>query len=148
MAKQKFNLAIRELENARSAYSKIWVIDGYHFPKIRLIIKNTKGTPRIGLLLDLRNYDYLPPSATLMDIRFKQFIGLNQVPVDINGTPDGRPHIMYNQQTKRIWFCLPGVQEFHNLYPEAPWEFIRYKDESNILTIVDNIINLIDRKKV
>lgn len=89
----------------------------------------------------------MAPSAILMDVGFKKYLQPNAVPATIEGTPDGRPHIMFNPQTKRSWFCTPGTQEFHNLYKEDPWEFIRYEEQGNIVSIVNNICNLIDRKK-
>jgi len=128
-------------------HSEIWEIDGVHFPIIRLVIKDPIGTPRVGVVLNLRNFDYGPPSATLMDIHFKRYLVPEDVPATTEGTPDGRSHIMFNQITRRCWFCSPGLQEYHDLYPEDPWELIRSRAQGSIISIVNNICNLIDRRK-
>ena len=82
-----------------------------------------------------------------MDINFKRFLTPEEVPADIKNTPDGRSHIVFNQNTRRCWFCSPGFFEFHVMYPEDPWELIRDTKEGNIVTIIETICNLIDRKK-
>lgn len=82
-----------------------------------------------------------------MDISFKLYLTHEQVPAAINGTPDGHPHVVFNPQTKRCWFCSPGFQEYHDLYHEDPWELIRGTKEGEIVSIVNTICNLIDRGK-
>jgi hypothetical protein len=124
----------------------VWLIKEYQFPYIKLIVKDLKNNPSIGLLLNLRNYNYLPPSIYPMNIGFKRFLNLKEVPGIVEGS-DKRPHVVFNEESRRVWFCTPGTYEYHFLYREDPWEYLRYTPQGTLLSILDSCINLIDRKK-
>lgn len=145
MAKKKFEITFKELRTISPKYSGIWIIDKVQFPFIRLIIKNSSGQPSIGMLLDLRNYDYLAPSIKLMDIYFRRYLN----PEEIRGVLDaeGIHHIPYDHNNV-LWFCEVGTFEYHVFYKEDPWELVRYSDKGNISSIVERTINLIDRSKL
>lgn len=147
VSQRKFESSLAELEKASPAYSDTWIIKEHKFPFIKLIIKDLKDTPSIGLLINLRSYDYIPPSITLMDIEFKRFLNINEVPGVIE-SPNKRPHVVFNKELQRIWFCTPGTYEYHFLYREDPWEYLRRTIHGKLLSILENCIHLIDRKKL
>lgn len=128
-----------------SKYSGIWLIDKVYFPFIRLIIKDLSGQPSIGILLNLRNYDYLPPSVSLMDTSFKRLLN----PREVQGVLDaeGRRHIVHGANGI-LWFCEVGTYEYHSFYRKDPWELVRCTNRGNIFSIVERTINLIDRTKL
>lgn len=144
VAQKKFEIATEELISASSKYSGIWVIDGTHFPLIKLIIKNSSGKPSIGLLLNLRNYDFMPPSVRVMDTSFKRPLNLKEIPCNLDDA--GQSHVVQDQYG-RVWFCEVGTFEYHFLYKEDPWELVN-TDNSKILSIVERILALIDRAKL
>lgn len=146
MAKKKFEKVTEEIENIKSIYSDIWVIDGINFPFIKLIIKNSSGKPSIGLLLNLRDYDFMPPSVNVMDISFKRPLTLAEIPGNLDS--NGYSHVVHNKKNKKVWFCEVGTFEYHLFYNEDPWELVRYTANGTILSIIERIISLIDRTKI
>ena len=144
MAKRKFEVAVKELRTINPKYSDIWIIDKVQFPFIRLIIKNSSGQPSIGILFNLRNYDYLPPLVKLMDTSFRRLLNPGEVPCVLD--EEGRPHIVHSDNV--LWFCEVGTFEYHSFYKEDPWELVRNTDKCNISSIVERTINLIDRAKL
>lgn len=143
----KFESSLNELKKSSHVYSDTWLIKEHQFPYIKLIVKDLKDTPSIGLLLNLRNYDYLPPSVNLMDMEFRRFLNLNEAPGVIEG-PDKRPHVVFNKELQRVWFCTPGTYEYHFLYREDPWEYLRCTIHGRLLSILESCIHLIDRKSL
>jgi hypothetical protein len=60
---------------------------------------------------------------------------------------EGIGHI-YASRDSRLWFCNPCFQEYHELYPEDPWELIRTTDQGRITWIVERACNLVNREKL
>ncbi|MBI1663939.1 MAG: hypothetical protein IS860_10775 [Nitrosopumilus sp.] len=95
--------------------------------------------------MNLENWDFLPPSTTLLNLDLRQRLVPEQVPELVE--PKGQKHIVFNVAKKSIWFCSPGFQEYHHHYPEDRWEHIRNTDQGTITWIVDRVCSLIDRTK-
>lgn len=97
-------------------------------------------------MLNLRDYDFRPPSVYVMDISFKRPLKLNEIPCNLDD--DGQKHIVINNKKGIVWFCEVGTYDYHLFYDEDPWELVRYTDNGSILSIIERIIALIDRAKL
>ena len=97
------------------------------------------------LYLNLRDWNYLPPSVTLITLDLKQLI----VQPDIGAKTDENPfvHLICGKDL-RPWFCNPGFLEYHNMYSDDKWEKIRYTKFGEIIWIIEQACNLIDRKSL
>ena len=101
------------------------------YPTILLDVLCARG---ITLLLNLENWDFLPPQATLIS-------------TDLQSKTTRSPgrHIVLNKNTGLLWFCSPGFFEYHTQYPVDRWDLIRGTYPGSITGIVEQACNMIDR---
>lgn len=118
------------------------------FPIILIDVLSSSGKPAFTLLMNLENWDFLPPTATLLSLDLRTKLVPNQVPGSIEDPKEPINHVVYNKNKQKIWFCSPGFAEYHEHYPEDRWEHIRGTDQGTIMWIVDRACSLIDRKKI
>lgn len=100
------------------------------------------------LMLNLDNWDFFPPSATLLNLNTRVKLVPQQVPGAIENLNEPLNHIVFNKDKASIWFCSPGFKEYHEHYPEDRWEHIRGSEQGTISWIVERACSLIDRQKI
>lgn len=148
MARVKFQDALAELESIQSNYEKVWKLRYAQFPTILIDIISSSGKPVFTLCLNLENWNFLPPRATLLSLDLRRILTANQVPGAIENPDKPVNHIVGFQNNPRIWFCSPGFYEYHEYYPEDRWELMKDTDQGKITWIVEQACNLVDRTKL
>ena len=143
----KFNEVINELNSVQETYKKVWKLRYATHPIILIDVLSKTEKPALTLFLNLENWDFLPPSATLINVDSQKYMMPDQVPEALDPQHPVK-HIVFNQATKRIWFCSPSFYEYHQFYPEDRWELIKKTDGGTITWIVDRVCTLIDRPKL
>jgi hypothetical protein len=147
VARAKFAAATQLYEQRERYQLRRWEIEQPQFPVLRVWFLGRDGTRRVGVRMQLRNYDFLPPSMTFIDhegrLHSDQSLGLllrppeqTHIPpaifregilvVDRAGAfggylPGGHPF------TERPFLCVRGTWEFH-VHPQhadLPWDWIR-----------------------
>lgn len=106
------------------------------------------GKPAVTLHLNLEDWDFQPPKATILSLDLRRPLAPMQVPSAIEDPSDPVEHVVGNLVTQRIWFCSPGFYEYHEFYSEDRWERIRGTEQGKITWIVERACNLIDRQKL
>lgn len=96
----------------------------------------------------MENWDFLPPRATLLSLDLKKLLVPEQVPGAEEDPVNPVNHLVFNKNTRKLWFCSPGFHEYHEYYPEDRWELMRGTDQGTITWIVERACNLIDRTKL
>ena len=146
VSKIKFKQAINELESIQETYKKIWKIRHVKYPIILIDVLSKTEKPTLTLLLNLENWDFLPPSATLISVDLRKYV--IQVPAVFDDLQNSTPHIVLNPSVNQMWFCSPGFYEYHQFYPEDRWELFKKTDGGTITWIVDRACTMIDRQKL
>lgn len=136
---------MQEVTTAQPSYENIWRLRKAEFPLLLIDILSTFKKPSLILYLDLREYDFFPPRATLLGLDYRHK-NLDHVPKALD--PDDQMHHIVADGSGRIWFCTPGFQEFHFLYREVSWELVRAAQRSGIVWFIEKVCNLIDRQKL
>ena len=126
-------------------YDSIWQYRGSVYPIILLDILNANNERCVTLYLNLRDWNYLPPSATLITLDLKQLI--TQPVIGAKTDKDPFVHVGYGKGN-RPWFCNPGFLEYHYRYLDDRWEKIRYTEFGEITWVIEQACNLIDRKSL
>lgn len=147
MARTKFDKAVLELESVKGNYAEIWRLRSAKFPIILIDVLSKSGNPAVLLCLNLENWDFLPPYATILSLDTRRNLLPENVPGAIENAKDPVNHVVYNQQKGKLWFCSPGFYEYHEFYPEDRWELIRNTDNGKISWIIERACNLIDRAR-
>lgn len=123
LSRQWYELLLQRLEQAEALYEGTWRIAYAVEPLVALHLLAPDGQPRYGMLLDASNLFHTGMGVTLTDARFTQALrDLPRKPSD-----DGREHLVLNQWTARVWFCVPGTDEYHRHMSDAdPYDRIRH----------------------
>lgn len=101
------------------------------------------------LSLNLENWNFLPPRATLLSIDLRRALSHNEIPETVEDPQHHVNHITTYENVPGVWFCLPGFFEYHEYYGDVDrWELIKNTDEGKILHIVNQACNKIDRTKL
>jgi len=143
VARTKFTAA-EEIYQGRSAFEpRGWFIQPPLFPNLVVKFADRKGTVRAGVRLQLRNYDFMPPSVVFLNaesaphsdvtlgVLLRQY-EQSHVPPALHGgqmlvadnggyLPGGHPF------TLQPLLCVRGVWEYHThpQHAETMWESIR-----------------------
>ncbi len=144
VSKIKFEQAVNELKSVQETYKKVWKLRHIKYPIILIDILSENKNTGLTLLLNLENWDFLPPSATLIDKDLRNNLTPDHVPESFDNPQHPVKHIVFNQNLRQIWFCSPGFFEYHQFYPEDRWELIKKTGEGTITWIVERACNLID----
>jgi len=149
VARVKYAGALGELQSVEDTYKEIWRIRQAEYPIILIDIISAKSrNPCLTLYLDLRNYDFAPPSATLLTMDLRKRLLPENVPAVVEGSESAKGHLAGTPQTG-LWFCSPGFYEYHDFYyPMDRWELIRGTDMGQLTWIVNQACNLVDRQKI
>lgn len=145
VAKVKFDKSVNEIKAAQPNYENVWRLRMAEFPILLINILSPSKKPSLILYLDLRDYDFCAPRATLLGLD-RRHKNISDVP-QASDPDDGMPHIVADG-SGRIWFCSPGFYEYHFLYAEDPWELIRSTPQASIPWLIERACNLIDRRKL
>ena len=148
VSKTKFREASDELASAQEAYKKIWKLRYVKYPIILIDVLSKTEKPALTLLLNLENWDFLPPRATLISVDLRRYMNPAQVPEAFDDLQNPDRHIVLDPRVNQIWFCSPSFYEYHRLYPEDRWELIKNTDGGTITWIVNRACDLIDRQKL
>lgn len=140
--------AVNSLKESEKHFGKIWRIRYINYPIILIDVLSISEKPILTLSMNLENWDFLPPTVTLTTLDLKQNLGVDKIPEVYDDPQNPVKHIVFNQVTKRIWFCSPGFFEYHQFYPEDRWELIKNTEEGTIKWIVNRAVMLIDREKL
>lgn len=143
VARTKFNIAICEI-NEQSNQDNNWKLRSANFPNIFINILAPSGDVSLTLFLNMSNWDFRPPNATLLHPTLTRFSRINEVPVELES---GHPHI-FSSRNQYIWFCSPGFAEYHMYYKPDRWELIRNTSQGKISWIINRAISLIDRSRL
>ena len=144
----KFNEAVSDLNSVQETYKKVWKLRYVKYPIILIDVLSKTEKPALTLFLNLENWDFLPPSATLISVDLRKYMVPEQVPEAFDDPQHPSKHIVFSNITNQIWFCSPSFYEYHQSYPEDRWELIKKTDEGTITWIVDRACTLIARQKL
>lgn len=149
VARSKFEGAVEELKQAKDSYDGIWRMRHAAYPSLFIdVISATSKQPAITLYMNLRNFDFMPPGATLLSLDLRTKLIPENVPGTVQDSEDKINHIVWSKETG-LWFCSPSFHEYHEFYhPLDPWELVRGTDRGKITWIVNQACNLIDRHKI
>lgn len=148
VSRQKFANAVKELNSVEDSYADIWKLRYIKYPTILIDVLSSLNEPAITLHLNLDDWDFLPPRATLVSLNLRQQLTPQNVPGAVENPAGSINHIVWNKDINRLWFCSPGFYEYHEFYFEDRWELIRGTDQGKITWIVERACNLIDRSKL
>ena len=148
ISKIKFEEAVNKLKSVQESYKKVWKLRYVKYPIILIDVLSKTEKPALTLLLNLENWDFLPPSATLIGTDLRNHLSPEHVPEAFDDPQHPVKHIVFNQNMRQIWFCSPGFYEYHQYYPEDRWEVIKKTNEGSITWIVERACNLIDRQSL
>jgi hypothetical protein len=149
VAKAKFAKAVEELEGVKDVYGGIWRLRNVAYPALFIDVLSAESKkPAVTLYMNLRNFDFLPPSATLLSLDLRTKLTPENVPGTVQESEDKINHVVWSKETG-LWFCSPGFHEYHEFYyPLDPWELVRGTERGSITWIVNQACNLIDRHKI
>ena len=104
-------------------------------------------TPLFTLWLGMENWNFLPPTATLLDLSLITRMPPGSVPDAVEEHPDAQVnHPVASPGMPALWFCSPGFYEYHAAYPDDRWELIRGTREGKITRIIERACDLVDRR--
>lgn len=143
VAKIKFNKAVSEINGNSKSYEKIWKLRNASYPQLVIDIFDKKQNLFVVLLMNLSNWDFLPPATDLLTLDLKRLA----TPIDLginNFNHNRASHLVFDPtQNNRAWFCLPGFMDYHMKYWDDRWENIRYSQEGKIINLIELASNTI-----
>lgn len=143
VAKIKFSKAVYEINENSKSYEEFWKLRNASYPQLVIDIFDKKQNLLVVLLMNLSNWNFLPPAANLLTPDLKRLA----TPADlgINNLNHNRAsHLVFDHtQNNRAWFCLPGFMDYHNKYWDDRWENIRYSQEGKITNLIEVAYNTI-----
>ena len=147
VAKAKFARAVEEVKEKQGTYEDVWRLRGVSYPTILVDMMAGPRRPLFTLMLGMENWNFLPPTATLLDLSLHFYLSPGSVPgvAEDLGAPVN--HVAGSSDMRGAWFCSPGFYEYHARYPEDRWELIRDTDRGTITEIIVQACNLVDRHR-
>ena len=112
-------------------------------PYLLIDVMSGPDRPLFVLLLGMENWDFLPPTATLLDLD----AAMEVAPSSVRGVADmaGVDHVASTPGRPGVWFCSPGFYEYHENYPDDRWEYVRRTGRGRITSIIEQACQLVDR---
>ena len=145
VSKPKFEKAVYDLREVERRYRKVWRLREPQYPLIFLDMLSCNGRPLFTLMLDMRDWDFLPPCATIVDRNTLEPLPPQRIPAAASMSDAAAGHLIRYDAERRLAFCSPGFQEYHSMTPEDPWEGVRGTDRGTIVGIVEQACNMINR---
>ena len=108
-----------ELYANRAAFALIrWAFAAPTFPDLRVDWLGADGSPLVGVVLGLRNYDFMPASVCYVNRRGEPLSWLELAPLvkpfpDPNGGPPKSRIVAVSSATGLPFLCRPGTFEYH-----------------------------------
>lgn len=130
----------------QGSYEGVWRLRRAAYPNILVDVMSGPDTPLFTLWLGLENWDFLPPTATILDLSLITRMPPGSVPGVVEEHPDAQVnHLVASPTMPALWFCSPGFYEYHAAYPDDRWELIRGTREGRITSIIERACDLVDR---
>lgn len=146
VARAKFPALVAKIE-AAAVGQHHWRLVGARFPWIQVLVVNARGHAGAGLIIDAENWPHRAIGVTATDPTFHRYARERELPKVPD--KDGRSHIYEWGQTRRVWFCLSGTDEYHTNYSAiAAWEWFRHLDTSDPGRVISDCVRMIDVEKL
>jgi putative metal binding uncharacterized protein len=142
-ARSAFDVADRLYEGRSMFRRRGWVIQPPDFPNLTIAFTDRRGRTRAGVRLNLRNFDFLPPSLVFLDERLVPHRDMTLAPLlrdpEFSHVPPAvragtilrvkaGGYVPGNHPfTLRPFLCIRGTWEFH-MHPQhadVQWEWLR-----------------------
>ena len=144
VSREYFRKVVKEIEENKDSYEKIWKVKEIFFPNVFIDVLSPKGNVLLIISLNLRNYNYYPPQVGFLTPD-KSLI-LSFKPDVVIQDDEGRRHLIADNQG--AWVCMPGTYKYHNWYFDIDrWELDRYNPDNSIVNLINRLVNMIDRTK-
>lgn len=128
-------------------YEGMWRLKGVLYPIILIDMMAGPRRPLFTMMLGMENWNFLPPTATLLDLNLHFHLSPGSVPGVAEDLGIRVNHVAGSSDAQGAWFCSPGFYEYHARYPEDRWELIRDTEEGKITAIIVQACNLVDRHR-
>lgn len=134
-----------------------WEVTKPEFPRLLVRFRSRAGIVRAGVELNLRNYDFFPPSVVFLDAQGRphtqESLGVLLAPFDVSHVP---PYVeeghMFGHEsgkgylpgqhpfTLRPFLCIRGAWEFHShpQHADVLWEWIRQNPDYNLPYLLEH----------
>lgn len=146
VAKIKFDKAVSEINEKSKSYEKFWKLRNASFPTLIIDIFDKEQNLLVVLLMDLSNWDYLPPVTELLTPDLKRLANQSNLGIN-NFNYNPASHLVFDHtQNNRAWFCLPGFGDYHDKYWDDRWEKIRNTQEGTITNLIELAYNTINER--
>ena len=136
-----------EVRAKQDTYEGVWRLRDAPYPNILIDIMAGPRRPLFVLLLGMENWNFLPPTATLLDPSLLFSLSARSVPGAVEDLGAPVNHVVSSPGSPKVWFCSPGFYEYHECYPEDRWELIRNTEQGKITEIIVRACNLVDRRR-
>ncbi|HMJ69742.1 MAG TPA: putative metal-binding protein [Cyclobacteriaceae bacterium] len=147
VTRKKFEQEVRKFRAVEQQYrTKGILIQNIQFPKIQFAFCSTKLQPNIigySVLLDFTNYDTEPPSIKFVNPFTNGKLKREEIPFAFLQfkSPFQHQDLIQGGGTMDIFFCIPGVREYHQhpAHSGDSWLLYRGKGEGTLLFILDQL---------
>lgn len=147
----KYREAYRALQGAQASYKRVWRLRPPDPPLIFLDVLSPHGRPLFTLKMDMTDWDFCPPSVTVVDRDSLEPLPPQRVPasaVDMLDDSVGHLAAVGSGSARRSEFCCPGFRWYHLRTPEDPWDRIRGTDRGTILWVAEQACNMLGRSRL
>lgn len=147
----KYREAYRALQGAQDSYKKMWRLRPPSPPFIFLDILSPHGRPLFALKMDMTDWDFWPPSVTVVDMDSLEPLPPKRVlaaAADMLDGSVGHLATVGSRSNGQSEFCCPGFWWYHQRTSEDPWDRIRGTDRGTILWIAEQACNMLDRSRL
>ena len=145
VSRAKFTRAVREVEAEQGRYEGVWRLRRAAYPHLLVDVMSGPDMPLFTLWLGMENWDFLPPTATLLDLSLMARMPPGSVPGTVEDLGAPVNHLVASPNAPGLWFCSPGFYEYHSIYADDRWEMVRGTAEGGIVRIIERACDLIDR---
>lgn len=144
VAEIKFVKAVSEIDEKSKSYEKFWKLRNASFPTLLIDIFDKEQNLLVVLLMNLSNWNYLPPATDLLTTDLKRLVKQSDLGIN-NFNYNPASHLVFDPiRNNRAWFCLPGFGDYHDKYWDDRWENIRNTQEGTITNLIELAYNIID----
>ena len=151
VSEPKYREAYSALRDAQDSYKRVWRLRPPVPPLIFLDMLSPHGRPLFTLRVDMTDWDFWPPSVTVVDRNSLEPLPPQRVPAaaaDMLDDSVGHLVTVGTGSDSQSEFCCPGFRWYHLRTPEDPWDRIRGTDRGTILWIVEQACNMLDRPRL
>lgn len=124
----------------------VWGFEHAAFPFVAVTVLDERGRPLHGVVLNAEDWPLRPPRVMPTSLDFRRLLRATEVQRKVEGA---EAHVYEDPKRpgQGAYFCVEGTWEFHQDYARAvPWHDVRHLPEFQPAAILDNVVDLIDRK--